>query len=101
MTTYLIKWSTSILFRDIIQCFILSQDDIAHKKIATQSQTYTGVGYDASNAVDGNIATCTRTKEIGIISPDKTVWWKVDLGGIFNIYRINILFKNYDGYGVY
>nr|XP_034338137.1 uncharacterized protein LOC117692884 [Crassostrea gigas] len=34
----------------------------------------------------------------GLSTPDKTVWWKVDLGGVYNIYRINILFKNYDGY---
>uniref|UniRef100_A0A8W8NPB9 EGF-like domain-containing protein n=1 Tax=Magallana gigas TaxID=29159 RepID=A0A8W8NPB9_MAGGI len=27
------------------------------------------------------------------------VWWKVDLGGVYNIYSINILFKNYDGSG--
>lgn len=42
-----------------------------------------------------------RAKEIGPYAVDKTVWWKVDLGGIFNIYRINIFFKNYDGFGVY
>ena len=41
-----------------------------------------------------------RTKEIGINSPDKTVWWKVDLGGVYNIYSVNIAFKNYDGYGM-
>ena len=44
-----------------------------------------------------------RTKEIGqgdqII--DKTVWWKVDLGAVYNIYSVNILFKNYDGHGMY
>lgn len=59
--------------------------------------------YEASNAVDGNTATCMRTIVIGtgLSTPDKTVWWKVDLGGVYNIYRINILFKNYDGYGMY
>lgn len=82
-----------------IYIFFLSKDDISHNKTATQLHTYTGVGYDATNAVDGNIATCTRTKEIGSNSPDKTVWWKVDLGGIFNIYRINILFKKSVYYG--
>lgn len=79
----------------------LFKENISHNKVATQSHTYAGVGHNASNAVDGNIVTCMRTKEIGPNSPDKTVWWKVDLGGIFNIYRINILFKNYDSYGVY
>lgn len=37
-----------------------------------------------------------RTKEIGSNSPDKTVWWKVDLGQNYSIYSINILFKDYD-----
>lgn len=80
---------------------ILSKDDISYHKAATQSHTYTGTGYDASNAVDGNTATCTRTKDIGNNARDKTVMWKVDLGGVHSIYRIGILFKNYDGYGVY
>lgn len=42
-----------------------------------------------------------RTIVIGITSDDKMVWWKVDLGGVYNIYSINILFKNYDGYGMH
>lgn len=53
------------------------------------------MGYDARYAVDGNTATCMRTKDIGVNSPEKTVWWKVDLGGVYNIYSINILFKYY------
>lgn len=57
--------------------------------------------YVASNAVDRNTATCMRTKGIGRTSKDKTVWWKVDLGAVYNIYSISILFKHYDGYGVY
>ncbi|XP_052694709.1 protein draper-like isoform X1 [Crassostrea angulata] len=40
-----------------------------------------------------------RTLEIGQNAPKETVWWKVDLGAVYNIYRINILFRNYDGYG--
>ena len=60
-----------------------------------------GTGYGAENAVDGNTATCMRTKDIGPNSPDKTVWWKVDLGGVYNIYSVNLLFKNYDGYGIF
>lgn len=31
----------------------------------------------------------------------KTVWWKVDLGRVYNIYSISIYFKNYDGYGMF
>lgn len=82
----------------------LCEDDISRFKIATQSHTYVGTNhmYDASNAVDGKTETCIRTKAIGTRSSDKTVWWKVDFGGVFNIYRINILFKEYDKFaGVY
>uniref|UniRef100_A0A8W8NII6 Fucolectin tachylectin-4 pentraxin-1 domain-containing protein n=1 Tax=Magallana gigas TaxID=29159 RepID=A0A8W8NII6_MAGGI len=79
---------------------VYAYDDLSHSKIATQSHTYTGVGYGATNAVDGNITTCTRTKDIGPNSPDKTVWWKVDFGEIINVFRINILFKNYNGYDI-
>lgn len=31
----------------------------------------------------------------------KWVWWKVDFGEVYSIYSIDILFRNYDGYGVY
>eukprot|EP00105_Crassostrea_gigas_P039838 XP_019923986.1 PREDICTED: teneurin-3-like [Crassostrea gigas] len=73
-------------------------DDISYKKVATQSHTYPGMGYDASKAIDGNRETCMRTEAIGSNSADKMVRWKVDLGGIYNIYDINILFKTYGGY---
>nr|XP_022307525.1 uncharacterized protein LOC111113523 [Crassostrea virginica] len=73
-------------------------NDLSYNKNASQSHTFSGSGYGAGNVVDGNTATCMRTKEIGINSPDKTVWWRVDLGGVYNIYSVNILFKNYMGY---
>lgn len=57
-------------------------------------------GYYASYAVDRNSATCMRTYEIGPNSPDKTTWWKVDLGEVYSIYSIDIMFKNYDGFGM-
>ena len=75
-------------------------DDLSHNKDASQSHTFTGPGYGAENAVDGNTATCMRTSQIGPNSPYKTVWWKVDLGGVYNIFSVNILFKNYNGYGM-
>lgn len=32
----------------------------------------------------------------------KTFWWKVDICGVYNIYKINMLFKNYNGWsGIY
>lgn len=71
--------------------------------MATQSHTSPDLynRYGASKAVDRNIATCTKTKPIGRNDPDKTVWWKVDLGGMSSIYSIHIQFKSYDGYGMY
>ena len=55
--------------------------------------------YVAGNAVDRDIRTCMRTDPIGKNSDYYRVWWKVDLGAVYNIYSVNILFKNYDGYG--
>lgn len=82
----------------------LLKDDISRFKSATQSHTAAGSTdqYAASNAVDGQTTTCMRTEVIGKNSLAKTVWWKVDFGGVFNIYSINIQFKKYDkSYGVY
>lgn len=45
-----------------------------------------------------------RTLEIGTNSIYKTVWWKVEFGGVYSIYSINVLFKNYDdwdGLGIF
>ena len=55
--------------------------------------------FKASNAVDRNITTCTRTEIIGPNSPDKRAWWKVDLGGMYHVNSIRIAFKQYDNYG--
>lgn len=76
-------------------------DDLSYHKVATQSPIYPVGGYYASYAVDRNSTTCMRTYEIGRNSPDKTTWWKVDLGIVYNIYSIDILFKNYDGFGMF
>lgn len=42
-----------------------------------------------------------RTQPIGPNNPDRTVWWRVDLGGLKNMYSISVLFKNYNDYGDY
>ncbi|XP_011418522.3 protein draper isoform X1 [Magallana gigas] len=73
-------------------------EDLSYKKNATQSPLYPGTSYDASNAVDRNVGTCMRTEGIGLKSVYHSAWWNVDLGGIYNIYSVNILFKNYEGY---
>uniref|UniRef100_A0A8W8NTF5 Uncharacterized protein n=1 Tax=Magallana gigas TaxID=29159 RepID=A0A8W8NTF5_MAGGI len=88
------------------QCLLLAAglyltfafDNLSYNKLATQSLTYTAPSSGASNAVDENTATCTKQFDIGLIAPYKTVWWKVDLGDVYPIYSISILFKTYDGY---
>lgn len=77
--------------------FFFSIDDLSYEQYATQLHTSIGNLYDASNAVDRNPSTCTRTLPIGHNNPNKTVWWRVDLGGIHSIYKINIVFKDYNG----
>ena len=75
-------------------------DDLSKNKVATQSKTYLISKYRAEQAVDRDITTCMRTEQIGGTSPYKTVWWKVDLGDVYNIYSVNLLFKNYAEYGI-
>lgn len=81
----------------------LSADDLSFNATASQSPAVRDPNhvYMASNALDRNTATCMRTETIGPNSPDKTTWWKVDLGGVYSIFSINILFKNYDNNGMY
>lgn len=55
--------------------------------------------YDAKNAVDGNKTTCMRTKDIGTTPSNNNdnhyTWWRVNLGGIYNVYNIRIQFRDY------
>lgn len=57
--------------------------------------------YLAGNALDRNTDTCMRTDAIGRNTPYTTTWWIVDLYAIYSIYSINIMFKNYEGLGMY
>lgn len=50
---------------------------------------------DASNAIDGNTRTCTKTMDIGPNSENKFTWWYVDLGEIQSVFEIKIQFKDY------
>ena len=93
------------IYRMIQNIVCICTDDLSQDKVATQSTTAAGPPnapntFVASNAVDRDITTCMRTKGIGLTSKYMTEWWKVDLGGVYNIYSINILFKNYQGYGI-
>lgn len=84
------------MFKSLIHFTV---DDLSYKQIASQLHTSPGLSYDAGNAVDRDTSTCMRTQEIGFNSTYKTVWWKVDFGGMYNIYSINIVFKSYNGSG--
>lgn len=65
-------------------------------KVATQMHTYhPNPQYAARNAVDGNTKTCSNAQQIGLGSPWKDVWWKVDLGGVYSIYNITLQFKTH------
>ena len=77
-------------------------DDLSHKQRASQSSTELQINNAsaAENAVDRIFSTCTRTKPIDTTNPDKTVWWKVDLGGVYNIHSVQIMFKNYNMQGI-
>lgn len=81
----------------------LSVDDISFKAVTSQSPIFHGPSnlYEPNNAIDRNATTCMRTNEIGPGTPNKVTWWKADLRGVFNIYSINIVFRNYDGFGMY
>lgn len=67
-------------------------------KTAQQYKTYGGcLTCVADEAVDRDMQTCAQMDVIGISSPDKTTWWRVDLGGIYNVFNIKIQFR--DDYG--
>ncbi|XP_062619897.1 protein draper-like [Saccostrea cucullata] len=74
-------------------------DNLSEGRSCIQSSTWTCVPschlYAANNAVDGDMNTCMRSKPIGSSFPDKTVWWRVDLGDIKSIYSIRIQFRDY------
>ncbi|XP_078329594.1 uncharacterized protein LOC144617738 isoform X1 [Crassostrea virginica] len=92
-----------LLFLTGVTCIAFAYDDLSKGRVATQSTSYMYMNpdlYKADNAVDRNITTCMRTDLIGVNSPDRTVWWRVDLGGVYNIYSVNILFKNYEGHEI-
>lgn len=78
-------------------------DDLSKDKVATQSTTAASSyfkTYVAGNAVDRNVTTCMRTEPIGGASFYNSVWWRVDLSGVYSIHSVDILFKNYDGFGI-
>lgn len=80
----------------------LFTDNLSENKQTYQyRQTYTCPSCGAGKAVDGNMSTCMRTDDIGITTTYSKTWWYVDLGGIYNVYNIRIVFKDYPGYSKY
>lgn len=90
-----------VWYSDECSVVSFSLDDISYYKMASHSSTMTGMYYDARYATDRNETTCMRTLDIGHYSPYIIVWWKVDLEEVYNIYSIDIMGKNYMGYGIY
>lgn len=85
--------------------FFFLVHDLSSQGFASQKPVFPGEGsyllYEARNAIDRNTSTCMRTDAIGPTAPYKHMWWKVDLGAVYSIYSINILFKNYNSFGMY
>ena len=77
--------------------------DLSYTKNATQSTIAPSStnAFSAAKAVDRDMTTCMRTNDIGRTSPDKSMWWKVDLGLVYTIHSVSIMFKNYIDKGVY
>jgi hypothetical protein len=61
--------------------------NVALNKSATQSSTYGGSTYPASNAVDGNLGTFNHT--VGDTS-DQNPWWRVNLGSMYPLGSVTV-----------
>nr|XP_034311855.1 multiple epidermal growth factor-like domains protein 10 isoform X1 [Crassostrea gigas] len=86
----------SITWTSLILIVTSGYDDLSANKNAQQYRT--GISCPvcvATNAVDGDIKTCTRGESFGTLYPEKSTWWYVDLGGRYNVYNIRIQFKDY------
>lgn len=44
---------------------------------------------------------CMWIEVIGIMLVYEKIWWYVDLGGVYNVYNIKILFMDYFGESKY
>lgn len=101
-TDFFFKKSNHTDFKHVSK---ISSDDLSFQAFSSQSPAFPSPMsyylYDARCAVDRNTSTCMRTDDIGLQSPHKFTWWKVDLGGVYNIYSIQILFKDYESFGMY
>uniref|UniRef100_A0A8W8NCL5 protein-tyrosine-phosphatase n=1 Tax=Magallana gigas TaxID=29159 RepID=A0A8W8NCL5_MAGGI len=91
MLTAHVLWTLWIINSYIV---ILGYDDLSVNKTTAQ---YNSLEYGATNAVDGNINTCTKTTDIGLtkLESDRYTWWHVDLGDVHSVYNIRIQFKDY------
>ncbi|XP_048750094.2 multiple epidermal growth factor-like domains protein 10 isoform X2 [Ostrea edulis] len=78
---------------------MVKQKDLSFDKSTAHYPEYCYDGYycdryQSSNAVDRVNSTCTRNRPIGRYRYE-SVWWRVDLGDIYNVYNVIILFKDY------
>jgi hypothetical protein len=87
-----------MLFSRIERHWFLLLDDLSKDKDAIQSKTRLCSPTSqclAKNAVDRIYSTCMNADAFGILTPYKTMWWSVDLGAVYSIYSINVVFKDY------
>ena len=83
----MIRFLLSFCIFSFMSFAAFSQTDIANGKIATASSTETA-SLVAANAVDGNVST-----RWGSAFADNQ-WLKVDLGAVYNITGVNIVWQN-------
>lgn len=87
-------WISSVLFTENLS---ENKQTDQYRKIDTSICQLCASG----GAVDGNTGTCMRTEDIGTTSNTDKTWWYVDMGGVYNVHNIRILFKDYSGYSKY
>ena len=88
MTTYFQHCLFSFVFLVFISLNLEAQTNIALKKPARQSTT--AFGGKASRAVDGNTDGQWGNNSVTHTSDERSAWWEVDLGDVYEIDRIII-----------
>ncbi|XP_062571183.1 multiple epidermal growth factor-like domains protein 11 [Saccostrea cucullata] len=83
---------------DLLLIFYI-EDDLSFGKRSEQSSSAVCKPVSACwaiNAVDRDNSTCMKTAYIGPSSTYKTVWWYVDLGDVYSVNSVRILFKTFE-----
>ena len=80
--------------------YVFCSGNVAYRKTASQVSYTWGDKFPADRAVDGNVDQWRSHKHCAL--PDRgqgtNAWWQVDLGGIFDILRVEIYSGNNSEY---